>query len=71
MPDIPLEVITHRLNIDPKIKLVRQKKKPFAPQRQKIVDKEVDNLLVAGFIREATYPDWLANVVMVRKTNEK
>ena len=28
---------------------------------------EVDKLLVAGFIREVEYPDWLANVVVVPK----
>ena len=28
-------------------------------------------LLDAGFIREVHYPDWLANVVMVRKANVK
>ena len=32
---------------------------------------EVDKLLKAGFINEARYPDWLANVVMVKKTNGK
>ena len=31
----------------------------------------MDKLLEAGFIRETTYPDWLANVVMVKKANEK
>ena len=25
----------------------------------------------AGFIREVYYPDWLANVVLVKKANEK
>jgi len=30
---------------------------------------EVDKLLIANFIREVYYPDWLANVVMVKKSN--
>ena len=30
---------------------------------------EVRKLLEAGFIREVYYPDWLANVVMVRKNS--
>ena len=70
MPGIPPEVITHRLNFDSKVKSVRQKKRPFAPERQKVIDEEVDKLLAAGFIREATYPDWFANVVMIKKINE-
>ena len=28
-------------------------------------------MLEADFIREVYYPDWLANVVMVKKANEK
>jgi hypothetical protein len=32
---------------------------------------KVQRLLNAGFIREVTYPQWLANVVMVRKKNGK
>ena len=71
MSGIPPEVITHQLNIDPKVKPVRQKKRPFAPERQKVINEEVDKLLAANFIKEATYLDWLINIVMVRKTNEK
>nr|XP_023920829.1 uncharacterized protein LOC112032298 [Quercus suber] len=32
---------------------------------------EVEKLLTAGFIREVYYPEWLANVVMVKKSNGK
>ena len=32
---------------------------------------EVEKLLIAGFIREVYYPEWLANVVMVKKSNRK
>jgi hypothetical protein len=32
---------------------------------------KVQGLLEAGFIREVTYPQWLANVLMVRKKNGK
>jgi hypothetical protein len=32
---------------------------------------EVQHLLDVGFIKEVTYPQWLANVVMVRKKNRK
>ena len=39
--------------------------------RQKIIQMEIDKLLVAGFIREVKYLDWLANVVVVPKKNGK
>ena len=48
---------------------MRQKKRSFTPERQKTIDEKVDKLLEAGFIRETTYPDWLANIVMVKKAN--
>ena len=32
---------------------------------------EVNKLLAANFIREVYYPEWLANIVMVKKANGK
>ena len=32
---------------------------------------EVNKLLTANFIREVYYPEWLANVIMVKKANRK
>ena len=32
---------------------------------------KVNKLLASGFIRKVYYPDWLANVVLVKKANEK
>ena len=43
----------------------------FAPERNKVVMDEVEKLLAANFIREVYYPEWLANIVMVKKANGK
>ena len=43
----------------------------FAPERDSAIKDEVQKLMVAKFIREVYYPDWLANVVMVKKANNK
>ena len=43
----------------------------FAPKHNKAVTEEVKKLLEVDFIREVFYPDWLANVVMVKKSNGK
>ena len=43
----------------------------FAPERDKAIKEEVQKLMAAKFIREVYYPDWLANVVMVKKPNGK
>ncbi|KAJ9539491.1 hypothetical protein OSB04_032224 [Centaurea solstitialis] len=47
------------------------KRRKFAPERNKVINDEVDNLLKTGKIREVKYPDWLANVVVVQKKNGK
>ena len=35
------------------------------------INEEVEKLLAAKYIREVRYPEWLANVVMIKKSNEK
>ena len=64
-------IITHRLNTNPSYKPIKQKRRSFAPERQKAINEEVGKLLQAGAIREVEYPEWLANVVLVKKANGK
>ena len=71
MPGINPSVITHRLNVHPSSKPVQQKKRVFAPERDNAIKEEVQKLILAKFIQEVYYPDWLANVVMVKKANGK
>ena len=71
MPGISPSVIFHSLNINPNARPIRQKRRRFAPERVLAIQEETDKLLKAGFIREAQYPDWLSNVVMVKKANGK
>ena len=71
MPRIDLSVIVHRLNVNPASSPIRQKKRVFTQERDKAIAEEVRKLLEADFIREVYYPDWLANVVMVKKANGK
>ena len=71
MGGIDPTVITHRLNVSPSFKSVKQKRRSFAQERQKAINEEVGKLLQAGAIREVEYPEWLANVVLVKKANGK
>ena len=71
MGGIDPTLITHRLNISPSFKLVKQKRKSFSPERQKAIDEEVNKILQAKAIREVEYPNWLNNVVLVKKVNGK
>ena len=71
MSGIDPSVIVHRLNVLPSFSPIRQKKQVFAQERDKAIAEEVRKLLEADFIQEVYYPDWLANVVMVKKANGK
>ena len=64
-------VASHRLNVLPTAKPVRQRVRRFHPNRHQSIQSEVDNLLAVGFIREVKYPKWLANVVVVPKKGGK
>ena len=64
-------IITHRLNVSPSFKPVKQKRRSFTPERQKAINEEVGKLFQAGAIKEVEYPEWLANVVLVKKANGK
>ena len=71
MGGIDPTVITHGLNASPSFKPVKQKRRSLAPERRKAINEEVGKLLEAGVIREVEYPEWLANVVLVKKANGK
>ncbi|RVW87307.1 hypothetical protein CK203_037251 [Vitis vinifera] len=57
MKGIHPSITSHRLNVFPTTRPVRQKIRRFHPDRQKVIRNEIDKLLEAGFIREVDYPD--------------
>ena len=71
MGGIDPTIITHRLNVSPSFKPVKKKRRSFTPERQKAINEEVGKLLQEEAIREVEYPEWLANVVLVKKANSK
>ena len=48
---------------------VKQAQRRFCPELIPQIEEEVNKLINAGFIREVTYPTWIANIVPVRKKN--
>ena len=66
----PLAIV-HKLNVSPSFPPIRQKKRVFALEQDQAITEEVRKLQEANFIREVYYPDWLANVVMVKKASGK
>jgi len=62
MPDIDADHLT----MDPK---ARQRK--FNEEKRQVIRYETQKLLSAGHIREIQYLEWLANVVLMKKANDK
>ena len=62
-------VMEHRLNVDPHHRPIIQKKRHMGPERTAAANAEVQKLLEAGFIRECQYPEWIWNVVLMKKPN--
>ncbi|GFZ00544.1 hypothetical protein Acr_14g0001790 [Actinidia rufa] len=71
VPGIDPEVAMHKLFTKPDCSPVRQKRRKFAPERLKVIEEEISKLIKAKVVREAHYPDWLANVVVAPKKGEK
>lgn len=70
MKGICLDMMFHTLNIKKEVKILK-KKKSCTPKRREVIEKEVNKLIDVGFISEVIYPNWLANMVFVKKTNGK
>jgi hypothetical protein len=71
MPGIPQSMIVHKLMVDTSHRPVKKRRWSFALEWNQAVAEEVHKLLQAGFIWEVDYPEWLANVVLVKKTTGK
>ena len=71
MPGISPLHAAHKLNIALATKLAKQRVRRFHPDRHLVIQTEVDNLLHNGFIKAVKYPEWLANVVVVPKKENK
>lgn len=64
-------IISRRLVVIPMFKPIKQKRRTFNHEKREAIKEEVDKLMRARFIKEVFYSDWVANLVMVKKANEK
>ena len=65
------DLIMHHLAVKPEARPKKQKLRKMSADRREAVKAEVNKLLKAGVIREIDHPEWLANPVLVRKSNGK
>ncbi|XP_071695089.1 uncharacterized protein [Rutidosis leptorrhynchoides] len=67
MTSVPRHIAEHRLNVNPYLKPVVQKRRGMAPDRVKWLREEATNLVRDGILREVQYQSWIANPVLVKK----
>nr|GEZ39506.1 reverse transcriptase domain-containing protein [Tanacetum cinerariifolium] len=60
----------HKLSVREGCSPVRQKKRSQAPERNKVIQKEVEKLVDNGIMKEVHYHSWLSNPVMVKKHDD-
>jgi hypothetical protein len=65
------EVIEHTLNINHGLKPIKQGMRCFNQEKRRAMGEELSRLLVISFVKEVKHPDWIANLVLVPKKNEK
>ena len=71
MPGIDPDFLCHHLAMDTQVRPVRRRRRKFNEERKQAIRDETQKLLAAGHIREVQYPEWLANVVLVKKNDGK
>ena len=67
MLGIDLEMMAHAFNIELRAKLVVQPRRIFYPNVEAQIVQEVKKLLAAGFIKPVEHPQWLSNIVPMKK----
>jgi hypothetical protein len=65
------DIIEHKLKVNPSVRPKKQKLRKMSDEKVIIAKAVVQSLMDARFIHEVRYPSWLANVVMVKKKNDK
>jgi ribonuclease HI len=71
MPGIPRDVAEHSLDIRAGARPMKQHLRRFDEEKRRAIGEEVHKLMAAGFIKEVFYPEWLANLVLVKKKGGK
>ena len=69
--EIDPDFICHHLNVSPSAVPRRQTTRCSSNEHVEAVKEEVNKLKQAGEIKESFYPDWLANIVAMKKKNGK
>ena len=63
--------ICHHLNVNPSVTSKKQPPRRSSKEHSDAVKNEVTKFKQAGAIKEVFYPEWLANIVVVKKKSGK
>jgi hypothetical protein len=69
MPGVPREVTEHKLGIAPSYKPIKKKERRYTLEMRETIWQEVNKLLEVGFIRPVDYLSYLANPVLIEKSD--
>ncbi|XP_051132475.1 uncharacterized protein LOC127252363 [Andrographis paniculata] len=69
MPGLDPKVAVHHLGVKKGARSVKQAQRRFRPELIPQIENEVNKLIEVGFIREVKYPQWISNIVPVKKKN--
>uniref|UniRef100_A0A2N9J5I9 Reverse transcriptase domain-containing protein n=1 Tax=Fagus sylvatica TaxID=28930 RepID=A0A2N9J5I9_FAGSY len=69
MPGLDPGLVAHALNVEPGIRPVIQLKRTFHLEVEAQITKEIQKLLAVGFVKPIQHPQWLSNIVPVKKKN--
>ena len=70
-PGLDPKFICHHLNVNPSVTPKKQPPRCHSNEHVEAVKSEVIKLKQAGAIKEVFYPQWLANIVVVKKKTGK
>ena len=70
-PRLDSKFIFHHLNVNPSVTLKRQPPRHPSNEHVEAVKSEVIKLKQAWAIKEVFYPQWLANIIVVKKKTRK
>ena len=71
VPMVNPEFICHHLNVNPSVTPKKQIPQWSSKEHAEVVKDEVHKLKQVGAIKKVFYPEWLANMVVVKKKSGK
>ena len=69
MPGLNPSISLHHLAVKKDVCPIKQAERRFQSELIPQIETKVNKLIKAGFIREVQYPEWITNIVSIKKKN--